>query len=78
MIIKKTTDAINAYRKLDVMMSALSEIDDRLRKMRELAIQSAVDAESDEERAALDFEFQSLKKEIDEISNMAQADTMMV
>ena len=78
MIIKKTADAINAYRKLDVMMTALSEIDDRLRKMRELAIQSAVDAETDEERAALDFEFQSLKKEIDEISNMAQTDTMMV
>ena len=78
MIIKKTADAINAYRKLDVMMSALSEIDDRLRKMRELAIQSAVDAETDEERAALDFVFQSLKKEIDEISNMAQTDTMMV
>ena len=78
MIIKKSADAINAYRKLDVMMSALSEIDDRLRKMRELAIQSAVDAETDDDRAVLDVEFQKLKGEIDEISHMAQTDTMMV
>ena len=78
MIIKKSADAINAYRKLDIMMNALSEIDDRLRQMKELAIQAAVDAQTDEERAPLDVEFQRLKGEIDEISLLAQSDTLIV
>ena len=78
MIINKSNDAISAYRKLDVMLNALSEIDDRLHKMRELAIQSAVDVEKDEDRAPLNEEFQRLKKEIDEISLLAQSDTKTV
>ena len=77
MIIKKPSDAANAYRRLDVMISALSEIDDRLQKMRELAIEAAVDAETDGERVALDTQFQQLKREIDEISLLARSDTTM-
>ena len=78
MIIKQTSDAVNAYRKLDVMLSALSEIDDRLHKMRELAIMAAVSAETDDDREPLDVEFQKLKDEIDEISTLAMSDTKSV
>ena len=78
MYIKKNIDAINAYRRLDVMLSALTEIDGRLQQMRELAIQAAVDAETDDDRAPLDAQFQKLKKEIDEISTLAISETKIV
>lgn len=78
MIIKETSGAIDAYHKLDVMLSALSEIDGKLHTMRELAILAATGDESDDDRASLDAEFQKLKREIDEISLLARSDTKTV
>ena len=78
MIIKETNDAVSAYHKLDVMLSALSDIDGRLHAMRELAIQAASDTEADVDRASLDAEFQKLKREIDEISLLARSDISIV
>ena len=78
MIITKTSEAVNAYHKLDVMLSALSEIDGKLHTMKELAILAASDMETDEDRASLDEEFQALKREIEEISLLARSDINFV
>ena len=60
------------------MLSALSDIDDRLHNMRELAILAASDTETDEDRESLDASFQTLKREIDEISLLARSDMSFI
>ncbi len=47
---------------------ALQETTNMLQRMRELAVQSANDTNTAEDRASLDAEFQSLKEEIDRIA----------
>ena len=48
---------------------ALSETHSLLQRMRELALQSSNGTYNDEDRKAIDTEFQSLKKEMDRIAN---------
>lgn len=48
---------------------ALSETHSLLQRMRELAVQSSNGTYNDEDRKAIDTEFQSLKKEMDRIAN---------
>ena len=67
-----TQEAIN---RIQVLESALSEIDFKLHRMRELAIHAVGSATTDAGRAYLDTEFQKLKKEIDEISLHAESIT---
>jgi flagellin len=50
----------------------LSEISNVLVRLRELSIQSASDTVGDQERSFSDLEFQSLKEEVDRISNSTE------
>ena len=64
-----------AIKRIQILESALSEIDIKLHRMRELAIHSAAGTSTNVGRAYLDVEFQKLKKEIDEISRHAESIT---
>ena len=64
-----------AIDRIQVMESALSEIDVKLHRMRELAVHAASGTSTNAGRAYLDIEFQRLKKEIDEISLHAESIT---
>ena len=55
---------------IQVTEGGLNEISNILVRMRELAIQAASDTVGDTERSFTDREFQSLKQEIDRISNI--------
>lgn len=55
---------------IQVTEGGLNEISNMLVRMRELAIQAASDTVGDNERSFTDREFQSLKQEIDRISNI--------
>ncbi len=55
---------------IQVTEGGLNEISNLLIRMRELAIQAASDTVGDTERGFTDREFQSLKQEIDRISNV--------
>ncbi len=55
---------------IQVTEGGLNEISNMLVRMRELAIQAASDTVGDTERGFTDREFQSLKQEIDRISNI--------
>ena len=67
--------AQEAINRIQVIESALSEIDVKLHRMRELAVHASGGACTDAGRAYLDVEFQKLKKEIDEISLHAESIT---
>ena len=54
---------------LQVAEGGLNEQNNLLIRMRELAVQSASDTYSDDERAMMDLEFQQLSKEVDRIAN---------
>ena len=62
-----------AIRRIQILESALSEIDVKLHRMRELAVHAAGSASTDAGRVYLDSEFQKLKKEIDGISVHAES-----
>jgi flagellin len=57
---------------IQVSEGGLNEIGNMLIRLRELAIQAASDTIGDTERQFTDREFQSLKQEIDRISNVTQ------
>ena len=57
-----------AIERIQVLESALADIDIKLHRMRELAVHAAAGSSTDEARAYLDLEFQRIKKEIDDIS----------
>ena len=57
---------------IQVSEGGLNEISNMLIRLRELAIQSASDTIGDTERGFADREFQSLKQEIDRISNVTE------
>lgn len=59
------SDGMNA---LSIADGGASTISDMLQRQRELAVQSANGAYTDDQRGALDSEFQSLSQEIDRIS----------
>lgn len=65
-----TQEAIDC---LQVLESALSDIDIKLHRMRELAVHAASGTSTDAGRAYLDVEFQKLKSEIEEISQHADS-----
>ena len=54
--------------------SGLSDISDILGRMRELAVQAASDNVNDEDRASIDFEFQSLRSESTRIAHATEYD----
>jgi flagellin len=54
---------------LQVAEGGLNEQNNLLIRMRELAVQSASDTYSDDERGMMDMEFQQLSKEVDRIAN---------
>jgi len=54
--------------------SGLSDISDILGRMRELAVQAASDNVNDEDRASIDFEFQSLRSESTRIARATEYD----
>ncbi|MDD9942524.1 MAG: flagellin [Myxococcales bacterium] len=57
---------------LQTAEGAMNEINGILTRMRELAIQSSTDTNSDTERGFLDLEFQDLISEIDRIANVTE------
>ena len=67
--------AQEAVGRIQVLESALSEIDVKLHRMRELAVHAADGGSTNAGRTYLDVEFQKLKKEIDEISRHAESIT---
>jgi flagellin len=54
---------------------ALNETHDILQRMRELSVQSANETNTDDDRGALDKEFQQLKKEVTRIADQTQFNT---
>ncbi|WP_223491272.1 flagellin N-terminal helical domain-containing protein [Sutcliffiella horikoshii] len=54
---------------------ALNETHDILQRMRELAVQSANETNTDDDRGALDKEFQQLKSEVTRIADQTQFNT---
>jgi flagellin len=66
---RNTMDGVSL---IQVSEGGLNEISNMIVRLRELAIQSASDTVSDNERQFTDREFQSLKQEIDRISNVTQ------
>jgi flagellin len=69
MAIKNANDAISIAQTAEGAMQEQTNI---LQRMRELAVQSRNDNNSEDDRAALDKEFQSMLKEIDRIANSTQ------
>ncbi|MEK6706154.1 MAG: flagellin [Bdellovibrionota bacterium] len=65
-------NALDGVSMIQVSEGGLSEISSMLIRLRELAIQAASDTVGDTERLFTDREFQSLKEEIDRISNITQ------
>jgi flagellin len=61
-------NAQTASSMVQVTEGSLNEQSNLLIRMRELAIQSATDTISDEQREYLDYEFQQLKQEVDRIA----------
>jgi len=69
MAIKNANDAISIAQTAEGAMQEQTNI---LQRMRELAVQSRNDNNSEDDRAALDKEFQSMLKEIDRIAGSTQ------
>ncbi len=69
MAIKNANDGISIAQTAEGAMQEQTNI---LQRMRELAVQSRNDTNSEDDRAALDKEFQSMLKEIDRIANSTQ------
>lgn len=65
-------NAMDGVSLIQVSEGGLNEISNMLIRLRELAIQAASDTIGDTERQFTDREFQSLKQEIDRISNVTQ------
>ncbi len=63
-------NAMDGIAALNIAEGAASEISDILQRMRELAIQSANDTLTDDERAYTDQEFDALRDEIDRIAEV--------
>ncbi|MFG0634944.1 MULTISPECIES: flagellin domain-containing protein [Pseudomonas] len=69
MAIKNANDAISIAQTAEGAMQEQTNI---LQRMRELAVQARNDSNTEEDRDALDKEFQSMLKEIDRIANSTQ------
>jgi flagellin len=65
-------NALDGVSLIQVSEGGLNEISNMLVRLRELSIQAASDTIGDTERQFTDREFQSLKQEIDRISNVTQ------
>ena len=65
-------NAMDGVSLIQVSEGGLNEISNMLVRLRELSIQAASDTIGDTERQFADREFQSLKQEIDRISNVTQ------
>lgn len=65
-------NALDGVSLIQVSEGGLNEISNILIRLRELAIQAASDTIGDTERGFTDREFQSLKQEIDRISNVTE------
>lgn len=63
---------------LQTTEGALIEVTGMLQRMRELAVQAANDTYSDDDRAALDGEYQQLMQEVNRIANNAEWNGMLV
>jgi flagellin len=65
-------NALDGVSLIQVSEGGMNEISNMLVRLRELSIQAASDTIGDTERQFTDREFQSLKQEIDRISNVTQ------
>jgi len=63
---------------LQTAEGAMVEITNMMQRMRELAVQSANDTNTKDDRGYLDLEFQQLKQEVNRITNMTQWNGMNV
>lgn len=73
--LKNVSDGISWVQIGDGAMQELHEI---VHRMRELAVQSSNDTNTDSDRAAIDSEIQQLKKEINRIGNNTEFNTQKV
>jgi flagellin len=71
--VRNANDAISMIQTAE---SGTTEINNMLQRMRELAVQSANDTNSGDDRAFLDLEFRELSEEIDRIADMTQFNKM--
>jgi flagellin len=73
--VRNANDAVSMIQTAE---GATQEITNMLQRMRELAVQSANDTNTDEDRASLDAEFEQLSEEINRISENTQFNTKNV
>jgi flagellin len=71
--VRNANDAISMIQTAE---GGTTEINNMLQRMRELAVQSANDTNSGDDRAFLDLEFKELSEEIDRIATMTQFNKM--
>ena len=71
--VRNANDAISMIQTAE---GGTVEINNMLQRMRELAVQSANDTNSEDDRAFLDLEFRELSEEIDRIAKMTQFNKM--
>nr|WP_092074313.1 flagellin [Dendrosporobacter quercicolus]NSL49217.1 flagellin [Dendrosporobacter quercicolus DSM 1736]SDM88129.1 flagellin [Dendrosporobacter quercicolus] len=72
---KATTNAQDSISLIQTAEGALNETHSILQRMRELAVQSSNDTNTDSDRKALNDEVTQLKKEIDRIANTTEFNT---
>jgi flagellin len=63
---------------IQVAEGSLVEVSNMMQRMRELAVQSANDTNTSDDRSAMDLEFQELKKEINRIGSSTEWNSMKV
>jgi len=68
-------NANHAVAMIQTAEGATQEITNMLQRMRELAVQSANDTNTDTDRGSLDAEFKQLSEEIDRIADMTEFNT---
>jgi len=73
--IRNANDGISMVKTAE---GATNEITNMLQRMRELAVQSANDTNTEDDRAALDLEFQELKTEIGRVATTTQWNGMNI
>ena len=73
--VRNANDAVSMIQTAE---GATQEITNMLQRMRELAVQSANDTNTEEDRASLDAEFEQLSEEINRISENTQFNTKNV
>lgn len=72
---KNTQDGVSVVQTAE---SALSEVENMLQRMRELAVQAADDGNCAEDREAIQLEINQLQSEIDRISTDTEYNTMLL